>query len=176
MLGELLGMPAPIADVVSKPRFLSPAAGGEEPRFRNRDMLGELPGKLVPVADVVSKPRFLSPAAGGKEPRSRALWVLEIATCPANYQKSQLPLQTWFLNHGSSRLRREERNRDLEIATCSANCRESPLPLQTWFLNHGSSRLRREERNRDSVPSGYWKSRHARRITRKASSRCRRGF
>jgi len=71
MLGEIPGMPTPVADVVSKSRFLSPAAGGKEPRFRNRDMLGEIPGKLVPVADVVSKPRFLSPAAGGKEPRFR---------------------------------------------------------------------------------------------------------
>jgi len=69
MPGELPEKPAPVADVVSKPRFLSPAAGGKEPRFRNRDMLGELPGKPTPVADVVSKPRFLSPAAGGKEPR-----------------------------------------------------------------------------------------------------------
>jgi len=67
-------------------------------------MLGELLGKLVPVADVVSKPRFLSPAAGGREPRLHALWLLEIAVCSANYWKSSFPLQTWFLNHGSSRL------------------------------------------------------------------------
>ena len=120
MLGDSPGKPVPIADVVSKPRFLSPAAGGREPRFRNRDMLGEMLGKPVPIADVVSKPRFLSPAAGGKEPRSRALWVLEIAICSANYRESSFPLQTSFLNHGSSRLRREEGNRDLEIATCSA--------------------------------------------------------
>jgi len=91
MLGELLAKLVPVADVVSKPRFLSPAAGGKGTAIacplgiRNRDMLGELLAKLVPVADVVSKPRFLSPAAGGREPRSRALWVLEIATCSANY-------------------------------------------------------------------------------------------
>jgi len=71
MLGELLVKPAPVADAVSKPRFLSPAAGGKEPRFRNRDMLGEMLVKPAPVADAVSKPRFLSPAAGGKEPRFR---------------------------------------------------------------------------------------------------------
>jgi len=155
MLGDSPGKLVPVADVVSKPRFLSPAAGGREPRFRNRDMLGEILVKLTPVADVVSKPRFLSPAAGGREPRSRALWVFEIATSPAKYRESSFPLQTWFLNHGSSRLRREERNRDLEIATSPAKYQKSPLPLQTWFLNHGSSRLRREERNRDRVPSGY---------------------
>jgi len=112
MLGELPVKLTPVADVVSKPRFLSPAAGGKEPRFRNRDMLGELLVKLTPVADVVSKPRFLSPAAGGREPRLCALWVLEIATCSANYWRSSLPLQTWFLNHGSFRRRREEGNRD----------------------------------------------------------------
>jgi len=144
--------------------------------IRNREMLGEIPGKLVPVADVVSKPRFLSPAAGGKEPRSRALWVFEIARCLANHRGSSLPLQTWFLNHGSSRLRREERNRDFEIARCLAKYRGSSFPLQTWFLNHGSFRLRREERNRDRVPSGYLKSRHAWRNTGNAHSRCRRGF
>ena len=75
-------------------------------------MLGELLVKLAPVADVVSEPRFLSPAAGGREPGSRALWVLEIAICSANYWGSSFLLQTWFLNHGSSRLRREEGNRD----------------------------------------------------------------
>jgi hypothetical protein len=106
--GTAISKSRPARRITSKAR--SHCRCGKEPRFRNRDLPGESPAKPVPVAGVE---------------RNRDL---EIATCPANNSQSPFPLQTWFLNHGSS-------------PTCPANHQRSPFPLQTWFPNHGSSRV-----------------------------------